>query len=504
MGKKISALALITLCINFVSDISFAETVERKWEKVFTAGPDAGRDANAIFYIDQSSITSEFPVREFTLLIDYPEAFLIDGNSVKSMIMKSQINCKSLLTRITTIELMSEKNGLGEKVAVHEGTDWSELSGEDKKNFSPKVCQKNIENFKESKFKKDRRINLKISNSQPLSDGSFAVSIQTNADTASLKINGEELGGRADGSYTISRVALAGQETKLEIVAIDVYGNTDTKTITVSRPITDSKPIVAALNPAQVKRQPERDAVAIIIGISDYINLPRADYANDDARVFYDYAIRALGVKPENIRLLVDADADDVAIYRAFKTWLPSKVRASTDVYVYYGGHGLPTADGQGIYLLPQRADRDFIDKTAITQAEINAAIQAAKPKSVTVFLDSCYSGQARSGETLIASARPVVLKAEKQLFPDNFTVITASQADQISSSSPDLKHGIFSYYLMRGMEGDADVNQDGKITAGEMHQYLTEQVARQAGMMNRRQQPQLTGDANRVLVGRQ
>ncbi len=55
----------------------------------------------------------------------------------------------------------------------------------------------------------------------------------------------------------------------------------------------------------------------------------------------------------------------------------------------------------------------------------------------------------------------------------------------------------------MRGMEGDADTNKDGKITTGEMHGYLTEQVARQAGMQNRIQQPQLIGDPNRVLVGR-
>jgi hypothetical protein len=352
-------------------------------------------------------------------------------------------------------------------------------------------------------FQAREKISLTISNTEPEKDGSFTISIQTNTDTASLQINGEELGGRADGSYTIKRIARAGQDTKLDIVATDTNGNTDTKTITVSRPVAESKPVVAVLNPAQVKKQPERDAVAIIIGIADYKNLPRADFANDDARVFYDYAVRALGVKPENIKLLVDTDADDVAIYQAFKTWLPGRVRAGTDVYVYYSGHGLPTADGQGLYLLPQRAHRDFIDKTAITQAEINAAIQAAKPRSVTVFLDACYSGQARSGETLIASARPVALKTAKQLFPDNFTVITASQADQISSSSPDLKHGIFSYYLMRGMEGDADANRDGKITAGEMQTYLLEQVTRQAGMMNRKQEPQLTGDANRVLVGR-
>lgn len=93
-------------------------------------------------------------------------------------------------------------------------------------------------------------------------------------------------------------------------------------------------------------------------------------------------------------------------------------------------------------------------------------------------------------------------MKLEKQLFPESFTVISASKADQTSSSSSDLKHGIFSYYLMRGMEGDADINRDGRITAGEMHTYLTEQMARQAGMMNRQQVPQLIGDANRVLVG--
>jgi hypothetical protein len=347
-----------------------------------------------------------------------------------------------------------------------------------------------------------QKIMLEISNTDPVNDGSFTLSIKTNADTASLLIDGKEEGGRADGNYTIKRVARAGQTSSFKIVATDVYGNTDTKTIMVNRVIVESKVNYTPLNPAQVKRQTERDAVAIIIGISNYKTLPKADFANDDARVFYDYAIRALGVKPENIKLLVDQDAEEVEIIKAFKTWLPSRVKSTTDVYVYYSGHGLPTQDGQGLYLLPPRADRDFISRTSIQFQEINSDLQAAKPKSVTIFMDACYSGQARSGETLVANARPVALKAEKKLFPDNFTVITASQADQISSSSPDLKHGIFSYYLMKGMEGDADANKDGKITLGEMQAYLVENVGRQAGMMSRKQEPQLIGDAGRVLVG--
>ncbi len=348
-----------------------------------------------------------------------------------------------------------------------------------------------------------QRINLQVSATLPTSDGEYFISIETNVDTASLKVNGEELGGKVDGRYKINRVARAGQDTKLDIIAKDVYGNLDRKTITVSRAITESRVVYASLNPAQVKRQPDRDAVAIIIGISNYKTLPKAEFANDDARVFYDYAIRALGVKPENIKLLVDQDAEEVEVIKAFKTWLPSRVKLTTDVYVFYSGHGLPTHDGQGLYLLPLRADRDFISRTSIQFQEISADIQATKPKSVTIFMDACYSGQARSGEALVANARPVTLRADKKLFPDSFTVITASQADQISSSSPDLKHGIFSYYLMKGMEGDADANKDGKITLGEMQAYLVENVGRQAGMMSRKQEPQLVGDAGRVLVGR-
>jgi hypothetical protein len=351
--------------------------------------------------------------------------------------------------------------------------------------------------------RQSQRVNLQVTHTQPTTDGITTITIQTNADTASVIINGEEQGGRADGNYTIKKVARAGQETKFTITATDINGNSDTKTITVSRAIVESKTLVAALNPSQVKKQPERDAVAIIIGIAKYESLPVAEFANDDARAFYDYAIRGLGVKPENIKLLVDEGAREAEILKTFRTWLPTRTKSTTDVYVFYSGHGLPTPDGNGLYLLPLQADREVIDDTAIPFAKINDLINFSKPKSVTVILDACYSGQTKAGQTLVASARPVTLKQQTSMFPANFTVISASQSDQISSSSPDLQHGIFSYFFMKGMEGDADANRDGKITLGEMRDYLIENVGRQAAMMSRKQEPQLSGDAGQILVGR-
>ncbi len=54
----------------------------------------------------------------------------------------------------------------------------------------------------------------------------------------------------------------------------------------------------------------------------------------------------------------------------------------------------------------------------------------------------------------------------------------------------------------MKGMEGDADGNKDGKITEGEMQEYLSDKVSRQAMRINRKQDTQLVGDPNKVLIG--
>jgi uncharacterized caspase-like protein len=117
------------------------------------------------------------------------------------------------------------------------------------------------------------------------------------------------------------------------------------------------------------------------------------------------------------------------------------------------------------------------------------------------MFIDACYSGQTRGGDVLVANAKPLSLKSDTNAYPPNFTVITASANDQISSSSPELKHGIFSFYLMKGMEGEADTNKDGKITVGEMQDYLSDKVSRQAMMLNRKQSIQLFGNPDRVLM---
>ena len=349
-----------------------------------------------------------------------------------------------------------------------------------------------------------RGLSLQVLATQPDSNGIVTITIQTQAETSSLKVNSVEEGSSDDGNYVIQRVAKVDQETRYTVTATDIFGNKASSTFVVARQSNRTTATQLTLRPERVKKSAPTDAVAIIIGIQNYRKIPRADFADQDAKTFYDYAIRALGVKPENIRLLIDADADQAEILKAFKNWLPAQVKSGkTQVYLFYSGHGLPSSDGKSLYLLPHGVDKDLLEDTALDFSRLNAALQSANPKGVTWFIDSCYSGATRTGETLLTEARPVLPKVSPMQLPNHFTVITAAGPDQISSSSTELKHGLFSFYLMKAMEGDGDLDNDGKITAAELQNYVAEQVSKQAFIMNRRQQPQLSGDGSRVLVNR-
>jgi hypothetical protein len=124
------------------------------------------------------------------------------------------------------------------------------------------------------------------------------------------------------------------------------------------------------------------------------------------------------------------------------------------------------------------------------------------------MFIDACYSGETRDSsddELLIASAKPVRKLEDKSKLPDNFNMFSASQISQASSSTKKetgVKNGIFSYYLMKGLEGSADLNKDRKITNGELHEYLSTNVPKIArSLHNRDQEPFFKGDANSVLT---
>ena len=327
--------------------------------------------------------------------------------------------------------------------------------------------------------------------------------VQDKSEKVFLEVEGRPVKVK-NGKFIIRRYSPVDEQIK--IVAIDQWGNRSKPklvniTIDIQETIVVEK--LEPLNPTILKNKSSNNRVALILGIENYKKSPNANFANLDAKYFYEYVKKGFGVKKENIKLLIDEDANLIDSISILQKWLPAKIRPNqSELIIFFAGHGLASNDGKELYLLSQDSDPDLLSRTALSRTELFNEIVKLKPKSVTMFLDTCYSGISRDEQMLLASARPIRIVADEQEgIPNNFTIFSASKVEQISSGLKDAKHGIFSYYLMKGLEGKADINKDYKITNGELLVYMDQNVSLKAAELGRQQNPSLSGNPDQVLM---
>ena len=330
-------------------------------------------------------------------------------------------------------------------------------------------------------------------------EGKISGNVAASGGSVTLFVDGEQIIPDRSGNFSATTYVPEGG-TSVNIEAIDLAGLSSTMSVRVDRATTQTASIsFDRLNPLKRKAAINNDALALVIGVSDYKETnAKAIYADSDAKVFQDYAIEKLGVPRNRVKTLVNDGADEKDMLLATKRWLARAAKqGKTDVYIFFAGHGLASDDGSKMYLLPYDGAPELLDDTAILRDRLFSDVAAANPRSVTVFLDTCYSGTTRGTDMLIAS-RPIAIRALEQSIPDNFTVMTAAAGDQTAKPLEEAKHGMFSYFLMKGMEGEADADKNNEITAGELHSYVQTNVIQQSSGS---QTPELQGDADRVLV---
>lgn len=249
----------------------------------------------------------------------------------------------------------------------------------------------------------------------------------------------------------------------------------------------------------------DKNRWGVIFGIEDYKNVPPVRYARRDAETIRDYFISVLGIPAANLYMKTNDDAG----LSEFKTifdkngWL-SKNAGSKDseIFIYFSGHGIPAPDGKQAYLLPYDGNPDYAPSTAYELEQLYDNLGAIKAKAVTLFLDSCFSGANRDNEIILADARPVFLASPPKVRYPQLAVFSAASSSQVSSAWAEKQHGLFSYYLMKGLRGEADADSDKRVTQAELSNYLYTEVSSQARRMGREKEPGLqSSDFNKVIV---
>ena len=243
--------------------------------------------------------------------------------------------------------------------------------------------------------------------------------------------------------------------------------------------------------------EPQPDNFALVIGISQYRDVPEAQFAERDARAVKQHLL-ALGYPEENIIMLIGPHATKSTMEDKLERWLPMNVTEKSTVFVYYSGHGAPDAQSKKGYIVPWDGEPESLETTAFSLVRFYNDLNKLPAKRVFVALDLCFSG-AGGRSVLPKGAKPLFLSKIATGVPETgkLTVFTASDAAQISGTLEEQGHGMFTYYFLKGLNG-AEASKAEHVTVGSLYTYLCSHVNAEAHRQEREQSPQLLPSATR------
>lgn len=251
--------------------------------------------------------------------------------------------------------------------------------------------------------------------------------------------------------------------------------------------------------------------IAVVIGNHSYSSsgTPNVDYALNDARTVREYLTKTLGYDPANIIYLENATL--TKLYEVFGTkddhrgklfkWVkPGQSR----VFIYYAGHGAPDQESGEAYFVPVDANPQYIRTGGYKLSTFYENLSKIPAAKKTVVIDACFSGSSPNGQLLKGVSGLVArMKSEPKAASAADILFTSAGMDQVASWYPEKGHSLFTYFFLKGLQGGADTNKDGRITAAEMKTYLNDQVPYMARRLTgNEQQPQFTGSESDEISG--
>lgn len=267
---------------------------------------------------------------------------------------------------------------------------------------------------------------------------------------------------------------------------------------------------VAGSKIVPVPSRPNPTLWAVVIGVGEYKNpgIPKLRYSVSDAEAVYQVLTGLAGFKKEHVLLLTDRSEREPS-YRNIKwalgTFLARSARKDDTVLIFFAGHGAPEIDQSGRerdgfakYLVPSDADPEDLYSTGFPMDELLTVFSRLEAERVVAFLDTCYSGDT-GGRTF--TSKKTRTSSVDDLFLDRLTrskgraIVTASRATEVSLELAELGHGLFTYYLLQGLRGAADVNGDRFVSLQELYEYVEREVSAKSRQVGGNQHPVLKGE---------
>lgn len=221
---------------------------------------------------------------------------------------------------------------------------------------------------------------------------------------------------------------------------------------------------------------------AVIIANENYQNVASVPMALNDGSTMAKYCEKTLGMPKDNVRYYSDASFGTMLrAVRDIKD-IAAAYNGNINILFYYAGHGIPNESTKDAYLMPVDADGRQTEG-CYALSRLYTELGSTGAKNIVVMLDACFSGTQRDGK-MLASARGVALKAKPTSPNGNMVVLSAASGDETALPYTDKGHGLFTYYLLKKLQ-----QTKGNVTLGELSDYVSQQVRRQAVVSNHKAQ---------------
>ncbi|KAF0213933.1 MAG: polysaccharide deacetylase, partial [bacterium] len=219
---------------------------------------------------------------------------------------------------------------------------------------------------------------------------------------------------------------------------------------------------------------------AVVIGINDYKNWPKLRHCISDANGVEEILINKFNFKKSNIIKLLNTEATKERIVKTLDDLTnTNKISKEDRVFFFFAGHGatrkLPSGKDIG-YIIPVDADIEASQAKSISMTQLQEFCELIPAKHLYFVIDSCYSG--------LALTRAGALSPNTQNYLEQVTkrparqILTAGGADQQVADNGPEGHSIFTWAFLQGLQGIADIDGNGVITASELGAYISPVVS--------------------------
>lgn len=253
---------------------------------------------------------------------------------------------------------------------------------------------------------------------------------------------------------------------------------------------------IKGANSIKLPRNPKEGSIhALIIGISDYQNYSDLDYAVKDALAFRNLLLSdAFKADSSKIVMLVNENAQAPKIEEALAN-LITFVKEGDKVFIHFSGHGgvekLNTVRWGS--LLTWESSSANLKFSSYRIEYLNAYIgelTTVNKANVYLIMDACHAGEVdEDRNSKKSSVNEYLLKI---VHSKNFLSCGPSEVsyegDQWGGG-----RGLFSYHLINGLAGMADLDKDGMVDMNEIGFYVRDKVKKEA--RPNEQNPIITGE---------